>query len=44
MENITEPAVARVILERLGMPTDPPVTARARDPTEANVVEDDSAD
>jgi len=35
IQNITQPAVARAILERLGMPTEAPTTAPARDPTDA---------
>ena len=31
---ITDPAIAGLILESLGLPTDAPVAARARDPTE----------
>jgi hypothetical protein len=31
---ITEPAMIRLVLDALGMPTDAPRVARARDPTE----------
>jgi hypothetical protein len=31
---ITDPAMVRLVLESLGMPTDAPRVARARDPTE----------
>jgi hypothetical protein len=31
---ITEPSMVRLILESLGLPTEAPVAARARDPTE----------
>jgi hypothetical protein len=34
IQTITEPSVASAILERLGLPTDAPRTARARDPTD----------
>jgi hypothetical protein len=43
IQNITQPAVAQAILERLGMPTEAPTAARARDPTEADVGLDDRA-
>ena len=44
IQNITQPAVAQAILERLGMPTEAPTAARARDPTEADVGLDDRAE
>ena len=31
---VTEPAMVRLVLDALGMPTDAPRVARARDPTE----------
>jgi hypothetical protein len=31
---VTDPAMVRLVLESLGMPTEPPRVARARDPTE----------
>jgi hypothetical protein len=31
---VTEPPMVRLILESVGMPTEAPVVARARDPTE----------
>jgi hypothetical protein len=31
---VTAPAIVRLVLETLGMPTDAPRVARARDPTE----------
>jgi hypothetical protein len=34
IQTITEPSVANAILERLGLPTDAPIAARARDPTD----------
>jgi hypothetical protein len=43
IQTVTEPAVAHAILERLGMPTEQPVTARARDPTGEDTVQHDSA-
>jgi len=39
IQSVTEPTVARAILERLGLPTEAPSAARARDPTD-----DDGAD
>jgi hypothetical protein len=32
---VTEPAMVRLVLESLGMPTEGPTVARARDPTES---------
>jgi hypothetical protein len=34
IQTVTEPAVANAILERLGLPTEAPKVARARDPTD----------
>ncbi len=31
---VTDPAMVRLVLESLGMPTEAPLVARARDPTE----------
>jgi len=40
IQSIAEPAVAHAILERLGIPTDAPTAARARDPTDDDVRDD----
>jgi hypothetical protein len=34
--SVTEPTVARAILGRLGLPTEAPIAARARDPTDGD--------
>jgi hypothetical protein len=36
IQSVTEPTVARAILERLGFPTEAPKAARARDPTDGD--------
>jgi hypothetical protein len=36
IQSVTEPTVARAILERLGFPTEAPIAARARDPTDGD--------
>jgi hypothetical protein len=43
IQSVTEPTVARAILERLGFPTEAPIAARARDPTDGDEVYDDGA-
>jgi hypothetical protein len=40
IQTITEPAVAHAILDRLGMPSDAPIAARARDPTDDEMRDD----
>ena len=44
IQSITERAVAHAILERLGMPVDPPTAARARDPTDDDLRDDCECD
>ena len=34
LEEVSEPAAVRLVLDRLGLPTAAPAAARARDPTE----------
>ena len=34
LEEVSEPAAVRLVLDRLGLPADAPAAARARDPTE----------
>ena len=41
IQNITEPAVATAILDRLGIPHETPTAARARDPTDDDARNDD---
>ncbi len=43
IQSVTEPNVARAILERLGLPTEAPRAARARDPTDDEVYDDGAA-
>jgi hypothetical protein len=40
IQSVTEPNVARAILERLGLPTEAPRAARARDPTDDDPYDD----
>jgi hypothetical protein len=43
IQSVTEPSVARAILERLGLPTEAPRAARARDPTDDEIYDDGAA-
>ena len=38
---VTEPVMVRLVLEALSIPTEPPRTARARDPTDDDVDDTD---